>query len=200
MFGQVGEGENAQFGQVLADDEHMARNAKMPQSINSLAQIRTKIGDLIKEHPQVSPIAADILNLLEPAEQDLWKLYRPQNKRPGRSRSDFTVQGDRGGGVLTEGRPSGRSKPLRAPEDVFVAVVGMMARFEKPISFDDLLASTVHKLHRDVGGHQVRVVLRFLRSHGLVKKVRTRYGACDPTTIAAAAKRAWRLANAKDRS
>jgi hypothetical protein len=159
---------------------------------DALARVRRTTVDVLSSQPKTAKAAASILRDLDTIERSVRAVTEDltiENPRVGKPRkaevvSHYTIEEmpSHGGNALTEHRTSG-AQPFRCPKDVYDAATKVLATAIAPVKFAEVQKGVETRLKRVVPIYQIRLVLRFWSTAGLVHHRRARFVARDATRI-----------------
>lgn len=159
---------------------------------DALARVRRTTVDVLSSQPRTAKAAASILRDLDTIERSVRAVTENltiENPRVGKPRkaevvSHYTIEEmpSHGGDALTEHRTSG-AQPFRCPKDVYDAVAKVLASAIAPVKFAEVQKGVETRLKRVVPIYQIRLVLRFWSTVGLVQHRRARFMARDSSRI-----------------
>ena len=173
---------------------------RQPDPNQTVAEIRSRLGRLLRDGDVPGPAAGQLLQLLGRLEKDIAALResaRSGSRTPGPRKAEavagYTVEpGQRGDRevALCEHRTSG-AQPFRCPRHIYDAVARELAVADGPIGFAELHRRLRKSLGKDAVNYRVRMCLRCWIREGLVSHVTTRFIPSEPRSFKAKAKALW---------
>lgn len=156
----------------------------------TVEDVRRLLDRIVKRHPDVQGIAAEITGLLDGLAAG--GAQRPVQRRTGEG-VEYRIETVKKRQMLYEVRPAGA--PLRVSHDLYTALVSVLAESEKPLSYDEIAEGIEKTSDMKLAEWQGRLLLRFIQRADppIVVRERSRYRLVDPATkFTTAAQKLWR--------